>query len=141
MLFPDETTGRADHSFASAEEARTYILGGRAVITARSARTSAHRVYRISVAPGKSTPHFVRTSTGAYCGHISGSSTFIPKPDHSAHLDAHIFNWIWRWLSERGEIPPSLQLLRPNRCGRCYRQLTDPVSIAEGFGPECRGKI
>ena len=27
------------------------------------------------------------------------------------------------------------------RCGRCRRELSDPKSIAAGFGPECRGKV
>jgi hypothetical protein len=27
-----------------------------------------------------------------------------------------------------------------SRCGRCTRQLTDPVSIARGIGPECFGR-
>jgi hypothetical protein len=28
-----------------------------------------------------------------------------------------------------------------NRCGVCHRRLTDPASIAMGYGPECRGKM
>lgn len=27
------------------------------------------------------------------------------------------------------------------RCGVCHRRLTDPASIAMGYGPECRGKM
>jgi len=28
-----------------------------------------------------------------------------------------------------------------NRCQRCHRLLKDPVSIAIGMGPECRGAL
>jgi len=31
--------------------------------------------------------------------------------------------------------------VKPVRCSRCQRVLTDPFSIAIGMGPECRGKL
>jgi hypothetical protein len=31
----------------------------------------------------------------------------------------------------------ALEVWHDGRCGRCHRQLTDPVSIETGFGPEC----
>ena len=36
---------------------------------------------------------------------------------------------------------PNLEILEEDTCGRCGRQLTDPVSIQRGIGPECYGKI
>ena len=37
-------------------------------------------------------------------------------------------------------LPPSLEAFEEDRCGRCGRVLTDPVSIERGIGPECYGK-
>ncbi len=34
---------------------------------------------------------------------------------------------------------PGLEIAEEERCGKCGRQLTDPVSIARGIGPECYG--
>lgn len=34
---------------------------------------------------------------------------------------------------------PGLEIMEESRCGRCGRQLTDPVSIERGIGPECYG--
>lgn len=34
---------------------------------------------------------------------------------------------------------PSLEIKEEDRCGKCGRQLTDPVSIERGIGPECYG--
>jgi hypothetical protein len=36
--------------------------------------------------------------------------------------------------------PPSLVIQEENRCGKCGRELTDPVSIERGIGPECYGQ-
>lgn len=38
-------------------------------------------------------------------------------------------------------LPPSLEVFEADRCGKCGRQLTDPVSIERGIGPECYGAM
>ena len=40
----------------------------------------------------------------------------------------------------RYEDSHGLQYATEKRCRRCFRLLTDPVSIAAGMGPECRQK-
>jgi hypothetical protein len=40
-------------------------------------------------------------------------------------------------FEERGE---TYSMLAADTCGRCNRELTDPVSIERGIGPECYGK-
>lgn len=37
------------------------------------------------------------------------------------------------------DMPNGLEALEESRCGKCWRQLTDPVSIERGIGPECYG--
>lgn len=34
---------------------------------------------------------------------------------------------------------PALEVWHEGRCGRCARPLTDPESIARGYGPHCAG--
>jgi hypothetical protein len=40
-------------------------------------------------------------------------------------------------LSIRGDVS---RIQEASRCGRCFRTLTDPVSIDRGIGPECFGR-
>lgn len=39
------------------------------------------------------------------------------------------------------ELPNGLEVFEEDRCGRCGRTLTDPVSIERGIGPECYGAM
>ena len=39
------------------------------------------------------------------------------------------------------QMPPNCEVWHEGRCGRCARKLTDPTSIASGFGPECITKM
>jgi hypothetical protein len=44
-------------------------------------------------------------------------------------------------LAACGEVPHrQAEITVADRCGRCGRQLTDPVSIERGIGPECYGR-
>ena len=38
-------------------------------------------------------------------------------------------------------LPEGLEVWEESCCGRCGRELTDPVSVERGVGPECYGKI
>src|ERR1035437_877136 len=59
----------------------------------------------------------------------------------STTFEARVFcaRQLVRFLSGQS-LPPSLEVFEEDRCGRCGRTLTDPVSIQRGIGPECYGK-
>lgn len=40
-----------------------------------------------------------------------------------------------------GDAAPQARFQESNQCGRCRRDLSDPVSIERGIGPECWGKL
>lgn len=48
-----------------------------------------------------------------------------------------IFNHAAGLLPETGNVE---RVQEASRCGRCFRTLTDPVSIDRGIGPECFGR-
>jgi hypothetical protein len=66
----------------------------------------------------------------------------VPKPGDISRdaPSARAFDWTWRHIA-RGIMPDALEIWHEGRCGRCARRLTVPESIAQGFGPECIGKI
>lgn len=49
----------------------------------------------------------------------------------------------YAWFGEAGTPTPkngSVAVVEESTCGACGRELTDPVSVARGIGPECFGK-
>lgn len=44
------------------------------------------------------------------------------------------------WIADGGEHDQA-EFVEESHCGRCGRELTDPVSIERGIGPECYGKL
>jgi len=51
----------------------------------------------------------------------------------------------WEWYADMLTRPGIYQTqgyryLVSQRCRRCNRKLTDPISISEGIGPECAGR-
>lgn len=50
-----------------------------------------------------------------------------------------MFNYAAGNVDETGNMG-AYRVQEANRCGRCFRTLTDPVSIDRGIGPECYGR-
>lgn len=57
--------------------------------------------------------------------------------------DPHLVEAVARALKKYAPAPLRTNKLVhiANSCGRCTRSLTDPVSMATGYGPECRRKL
>lgn len=137
---------------STAQDAMAYILAGKATITLVSGKTGARFTYRISAAPDNSA-YFVGLLTGPdnstdykYLGRISRGIFWlgrkVPRPGDIARdaPSARAFDWAWRQLAQ-GALPTALEIWHEGRCGRCGRKLTVPTSVAQGFGPECIGKL
>jgi hypothetical protein len=129
-----------------------FMLAGKATVTLVSRKTDARFTYRIT-ASQDGLAHFVGVLTGSdnessysYLGRISRGIFWqgrkVPKAgDVSASApSAKAFDWAWRSLA-KGILPESLEVWHAGKCGRCSRKLTVPSSIAQGYGPECVGKI
>lgn len=48
-----------------------------------------------------------------------------------------VLSWALRRIWSGKLLPAPARLMHAGNCGRCGRQLTDPVSIATGIGPDC----
>jgi len=138
----------------TATAAKTFILGGNAVFTLVSTKTSTRFTYNVRA--GAAEPPdvwFVSLLTGPdnendyrYLGRIDSRMRFwagrkTPKAG-DVGVDApsmKAFAWTWQGLSV-DLLDSRLEIWHEGRCARCNRRLTVPASIASGFGPECAGK-
>jgi hypothetical protein len=141
---------------ATADDARAFMLAGKATVTLVSLKTGNRFTYRISAAPD-GLAFFVGLLTGPdnsadykYLGRIAvrpaGAIFYAgrksPKPGDIGPdaPSARAFDYAWRAIAQ-GTLPAQLQIWHEGRCGRCARKLTVPSSVAQGFGPECIGKL
>jgi len=134
---------------ASGEQARAFVLAGRAIFTLVSAKTGARFTYRVSAPKDGGDIHFVSVLTGPnntqdyeYLGIVRDGRFGLTRASRiSADApSAKAFAWAWPRIA-RGELPEQLQVWHEGRCGRCGRALTVPESIAAGLGPECAGRM
>ena len=140
----------------TADDAKRFIMAGKATVTLVSKKTNARFTYRVVAARDKDTGElspdgtlFVGLLRGAdntadysYVGRISRDVFWpgrkYPKP-HDVGPNAPsmlAFKWAWGQLAH-GVMPEMLEVWHEGACGRCGRKLTVPSSIASGFGPEC----
>ena len=145
---------------------RSHLHGGRGRFTLRSGRTGQEVELRCGTArkpsPGASKPIFLRLPTsgewdrGAWQRALVG--TIFAPADLAEGLSEQ---WTWRpkrdgadgqpvhrlpsvvaaylvWAVNHGELHPQFEVWRHPRCCKCGRELTDPVSMDAGIGPECR---
>ena len=134
-----------DHQFYEFWRMKEFILAGKAKITLRSEKTLIHHTYKIK--KGAENVWFV-SRLGAN-GHYLYLGTIFPEGFTATrktcsyakfHPGFAAFAWFWRWVGEREQMPPNVTVYHEGKCGMCGLPLTDPVSVKEGYGPECRKK-
>ena len=129
------------------DRAIEFILAGKAKITIRSDKTGKHYTYKIRKGDGEL--WFVSGLTERAVYRYLG--TLFPegfrataKSQHKKYrwlaVNFEAFDWFWRKLNSEKAIPPGVSLFHAGKCGMCGIELTDPVSLKEGYGPECRKK-
>lgn len=50
-----------------------------------------------------------------------------------------VAEWSLRVINGETPLPDGYSIEHTGRCGKCYKLLTDPLSISLGIGPVCRG--
>lgn len=138
-LIPFNNTAEDPH------KVRDFLLAGNAKFTIKSKKTGKHYTYRIKrgdkevwfvsrlgmdnnyIYQGTIFPDTGFTATRKTCNYARYSEGF------------EVFKWFWERLETKG-LHPLVEFYHAGRCGMCGIELTDPVSIKEGYGPECRKK-
>jgi hypothetical protein len=143
----------AETQFMLPELVKQFILAGNATFTVRSKETGKRFTYKVKKSMDK---WFCSLLTGPsnesdfrYFGFIveeNGGYKYVHgKPGKSCAArtaeSVKAFTYTVGNVFDRNRIPDGVEFWHAGRCGRCARQLTDPVSIESGYGPECINKI
>jgi len=136
--------------FETAAEALDFIFSGKAVVTLTSAATGTHFTFKLSQSDDERV-FFVKHLFGsdnswdgdwAFLGTVFNDSRHALRAGKKGKPDATSFkalNWTLGLLAS-DLIPAELTIQHNDSCGRCGKDLTDPVSVATGLGPICRSK-
>lgn len=168
MVPPTQSAQAADGGvgpahLTTAKRALQFITGGNALFTLRSKKTGeryTYKVVRSKPDPKKPTVYFVKLLAGpdntgdyVYIGMLTAAFRRNGPNDGFLHFvltgkskmkedskPVQAIQWTIEKLA-RGVEFKNLEIWHAGRCGRCGRTLTVPSSIADGFGPECAGKV
>ena len=135
--------------FETATEALDFIFSGKAVVTLTST-SGTHFTFKLSQSDDERV-FFVNHLFGsdnswdgdwAFLGIVfddNHSRLVAGKKGKPNAASFKALAWTLQHLAAGG-IPEALTIQHNDACGRCGRELTDPVSVATGLGPICRGK-
>ncbi len=128
----------------SHENAANYILGGKAFVTFQNPSTGNRYTYKV-VKHKVDDIYFVHVLTAPDTYMFLGTIRnfvfrFSQKSKISRDAKSHIvFDYVFHHLG-MGTLNSSIEIFHDGRCGKCGRQLTDPISVETGLGPYCRKK-
>lgn len=139
------------HVLDGPTKVREFCLGGKAVFSLYSHKTTRHYTYRIK---RSGNTYWVSRLTnpehneglkwlflgGLFDEAIRFGATKQTETADRQSIQFEIFNWFWDELQHRDKIHRKLSVFHEGKCARCGLPLTDPFSITQGFGPSCRQK-
>ncbi len=126
-----------------------FFTGGRATFTVTNNKGE-HYTFRISHSK-PTQPLFVSLLTGP-CNESNYTymGIFSPEQNEVKLTKASKFNndstpvkvvrWAIKQVGVGVPLPTGYSIQHAGKCCCCGRQLTDPISIAAGIGPECAGR-
>jgi hypothetical protein len=148
-------------------EIRRYILGGNSTFTLVSKKTGKRFTYKVQSGTREGADHwttnnqdrtvfFVRLLNGpdnsndfVYIGLLK--QQWIDKDYHFIHTAKSRvlpgspsfdgFAYVWKVLENGCHWPKGVEFWHEGSCCICGRKLTVPESVADGIGPECKGKV
>lgn len=131
-----------------------FLLAGRAVFTVTNPKGD-HYTFRVKKADSEwpagsgqmRSTYFVsikasgHTYPYAYIGMLNTKNGGIKCTAKSAYLpnttEYKVAAWACGAVIEQKFIPAGYKIEHAGRCGKCGKELTDPVSIERGIGPDC----
>ena len=145
-----------DGKVVSASAALTYVLGGKSTFTLVSLKSGERFTYMVEVGKKKKNPtdpdvFFVKLLNGpdntadfVYFGYIKNNTFFHGGFKAKVAKDAPSvkgFQWAFAQFVANTMPADKLEFVPASKCARCGRKLTVPLSVHNGFGPECITKV
>ena len=128
----------------SHDKAADFILGGKAFVTFQNPQSGNRFTYKV-VKHKVDDIYFVHVFTNPdvymFLGTIINYG-FRHSKKSKINRDATsviVFDYVFHHLV-MGTLNSSIEIFHDGKCGRCGRQLTDPISVETGLGPHCRNK-
>ena len=128
----------------SHEKAPEFILGGKSYVTFQNPQTGNRFTYKV-IKHKIDDIYFVHVLTNPDVYMFLGTiRNFVFRHSKKSKIknDAKsliVFDYVFHHLG-MGSLNKSIEIFHDGRCGKCGRQLTDPISVETGFGPYCRNK-
>lgn len=147
-------------------EIRRYILGGNSTFTLVSKKSGQRFTYKVQSGTKQGADHwttnnqdksvyFVRLLTGPdnsndfkYMGllrqSVDGGYRFSSSAKSCVSKGApsfDAFDYVWNLIEFGAHFPKGVEFWHEGSCCICGRKLTVPESVADGIGPECKGKV
>ena len=129
-----------------------FIVAGNATFTLVNTLTGGRFTYKVRQCEDNENLFFVKVLTGqdntsdyTYLGTIFREPRGLAyKHGRKSRISdsaksAVAFTWFMSRVPSL--LPEALEVWHEGRCGRCGRALTVPESVAQGYGPECVGKM
>ena len=121
---------------------RRFLLAGRTVMTAKNTVRDSHYSYEVRY--NGQWPAWVHSlgvgGERRLLGRIDSRGRFIRawRSELSARSPQQVcFSWLWARVQAVKALPSTVEVWHHGQCCRCGRELTDPTSIARGYGPDC----
>lgn len=128
----------------SHDKAPEYILAGKSFVTFQNPQTGNRFTYKV-VKHKVDDIYFVHVLTNSdtymFLGTIK-NFVFRYSPKSKIGKDAKsliVFDYVFHHLG-MGTLNTTIEIFHDGKCGKCGRQLTDPISVETGLGPYCRKK-
>lgn len=130
-----------------------YLLGGKSQVTLKNVKTGNTVSIRIEAGKKKAKGTFFIKCLSEYGNHAYVGFFKQNEAGETSQLFSSYKTCFsedskeWKtcaWLVEKiasESMPDAVEVHHNGSCSRCGRELTDPDSIASGFGPVCRKKL
>lgn len=129
------------------DKIRNFILAGKSTFTIQSIKTDSHLTFKVNK---KDDIWFVKCLMNGekytFIGTIfQKNNTLFYKPSNKSVVTSEatsqkVIGWLIANIDNYSKLDSQMIFLHSGKCGRCGKELTNPVSIESGLGPQCSAR-